>query len=150
MSKVTDRIYNAHKIKNHHDVLGCMITDWSDISCRLSIGTYRTIDVAELAELLAKHERAVSRANVKACNEDYDAEPVRSRAFKAIRKFLPKMPENALYINSDPRGYALKINDDYIRDHKDDHGSIYSYLNRMECDFGGYGILCPDWLMGDK
>jgi hypothetical protein len=149
MTKVTKRIYNAQKIKNHHDVLGEMIVNWSDIDCKLSIGTYRMSDVAELAELLAKHELAVTRANTKACNEEFDAEPARLRAFKAIRGFLPKMPENALHINSDPRGYALKINDDYLLSHKDDEGSLYSYLRRIETDLGGYGILCPGYLLGD-
>ena len=37
-------------------------------------------------------------------------------------------------LNGDPRGYALKIDDDYVREHNLD---IYR-------DWGGYGILAPD------
>ena len=39
-----------------------------------------------------------------------------------------------LLLNGDPRGYALKIDDDYVREHNLD---IYR-------DWGGYGILAPD------
>ena len=42
---------------------------------------------------------------------------------------------DALFINQDPRGYALKIDDQYMRDHNLD-------LHR---DWGGYGILAPDF-----
>jgi len=38
------------------------------------------------------------------------------------------------FINYDPRGYALKIKDEYIRDH---HIKLYN-------DWGGYGIIAPD------
>ena len=40
-----------------------------------------------------------------------------------------------VFINGDPRGYALKIEDSYIRDHDID---IYR-------DWGGYGILAPEF-----
>jgi hypothetical protein len=38
-------------------------------------------------------------------------------------------------VNGDPRGYSLKISDDYIRDN---NVSIYR-------DMGGYGIIAPDF-----
>jgi len=47
-----------------------------------------------------------------------------------------KMAEDGMipvFFNSDPRGYALKIKDDYTRDI-----TIYR-------DWGGYGILAPDF-----
>ena len=40
-----------------------------------------------------------------------------------------------IFHNLDCRGYALKIKDEYIRDN---NISIY-------CDWGGYGILAPDF-----
>ena len=40
-----------------------------------------------------------------------------------------------VFLNGDPRGYALKIEDCYIRDNDI---SIYR-------DFGGYGIIAPDF-----
>jgi len=39
-----------------------------------------------------------------------------------------------VFINRDPRGYALKIESEYVADHK---LSIHR-------DFGGYGILAPE------
>jgi hypothetical protein len=40
-----------------------------------------------------------------------------------------------VFINHDPRGYALKIKDDYVRNN---NITIYQ-------DFGGYGILVPEF-----
>jgi hypothetical protein len=43
-----------------------------------------------------------------------------------------------LFVNRDPRGYALKLSDDWTRDHN----------SKAECriysDWGGYGILAPE------
>ena len=38
-----------------------------------------------------------------------------------------------IFINGDPRGYALKIEDDYVKEHRLD----------IHRDWGGYGILAP-------
>lgn len=40
------------------------------------------------------------------------------------------------FINTDPRGYALKIKDDYIE-------KIRNKVN-ISTDFGGYGLIAPD------
>lgn len=40
-----------------------------------------------------------------------------------------------VFLNSDPRGYALKIDDAYVREHDLD----------IHRDWGGYGILAPDF-----
>ena len=45
--------------------------------------------------------------------------------------FLP------LFINRDPRGYALKLSDSYVKDLR-----IYK-------DWGGYGILAPDFTLNN-
>lgn len=44
----------------------------------------------------------------------------------------PTTPD--VFFNQDPRGYALKIDDSYVREH---NLTIYR-------DFGGYGIIAPD------
>ena len=51
--------------------------------------------------------------------------------FPAIRNAPPVVP---IFLNGDPRGYALKIPDDYVRDND---------LN-IHRDWGGYGIIAPD------
>lgn len=57
--------------------------------------------------------------------------------FDKIKASLKKVLGNKadiVFINFDPRGYALKIKDDYI---KENNIKIYQ-------DFGGYGIIAPD------
>lgn len=49
--------------------------------------------------------------------------------------FLGKHKE--IQFNTDPRGYFLKLNDDFMRAHRD---------SGIETDWGGYGIICPDHL----
>lgn len=51
--------------------------------------------------------------------------------FHAIRNAPPVVP---VFLNSDPRGYALKILSEYVAKHE---LSIHR-------DWGGYGILAPD------
>jgi hypothetical protein len=56
--------------------------------------------------------------------------------FDKIRDSLVKVlgpKAEIVHINFDPRGYALKIKDEYIKDVK-----LYR-------DFGGYGILAPEF-----
>jgi hypothetical protein len=54
----------------------------------------------------------------------------------SVRKLLGYEvgPNDPLYINLDPRGYALKIDDEVMR-------AMNYDLHR---DWGGYGILAPD------
>lgn len=40
-----------------------------------------------------------------------------------------------VFVNGDARGYALKINDGYVREHN----------LEIHKDWGGYGILAPDF-----
>lgn len=51
-------------------------------------------------------------------------------------KALLELDRNKIpvFINTDPRGYALKIKDDYVREHNLD----------IQTDLGGYGLLAPD------
>jgi hypothetical protein len=49
---------------------------------------------------------------------------------------------NGFFINQDPRGYALKLSDDYVKgfnNARDAQGKP-----RLYTDWGGYGILAPD------
>ena len=40
-----------------------------------------------------------------------------------------------VFLNGDPRGYALKIKDEYVREHDLD----------IHRDWGGYGIIAPEF-----
>lgn len=57
--------------------------------------------------------------------------------FKAIRSMPRIVP---VILNRDPRGYALKIDDEWMRAHRD------VVLHR---DWGGYGIIAPDLTEND-
>lgn len=39
-----------------------------------------------------------------------------------------------VFVNGDPRGCALKIDDAYVREHK----------LEIDRDWGGYGLICPE------
>ncbi len=51
--------------------------------------------------------------------------------FNAIRNRKPLVP---VFFNGDPRGYTLKIRDEYAREHQ----------LKIHRDWGGYGIIAPD------
>ena len=70
--------------------------------------------------------RGVQRDNCSACEGTGYAVD-----FRAIRNRKPLVP---VFVNRDPRGYALKIDDAWM-------GAQKAVLHR---DWGGYGILAPD------
>lgn len=52
-----------------------------------------------------------------------------------VRKLLNCTDNYPIFLNGDARGYALKIKDDYVR----------KTNMRIYTDWGGYGILAPDF-----
>lgn len=50
--------------------------------------------------------------------------------------------ESVLYINRDPRGHALKLDDAWVRDFN--QTQYAAKLPALHTDMGGYGILAPD------
>ncbi len=64
--------------------------------------------------------------------------------FWAIRNRKPLVP---VFLNRDPRGYALKIDDAWMAEHGNatDHPSKSpTAVCRLHRDWGGYGIIAPD------
>lgn len=57
-----------------------------------------------------------------------------------INPVYPLSPDDSypIFINFDPRGYALKISDEYMKERN----------TKLHRDFGGYGILAPDLTKG--
>jgi hypothetical protein len=92
-------------------------------------------DMKRLYELENKlHKLAEDYCNgVIRSGEEYET---RQLPFKTLLKELLPIPH--LFVNNDPRGYALKIEDEYIRE---SNSSLYR-------DMGGYGIVCPEELEG--
>jgi hypothetical protein len=92
----------------------------------------------ELCKKLRALENTTHRAATKFCNGEL-SEQQWNRASDYVRDQLSNLFGPAwlpiIKINSDPRGYALKIDSDFMRIQ-----SVSLYR-----DFGGYGILAPDF-----
>jgi hypothetical protein len=69
----------------------------------------------------------------QATEEEQDAffDPI----LESVYKILGEKAKECVVINFDPRGYALKIKSDYVSKHN----------LIIEKDWGGYGILAPDF-----
>jgi len=52
---------------------------------------------------------------------------------KSIHKILGEQSKEVVFINFDPRGYALKLRSEFVKD------------KSIMTDWGGYGILAPDF-----
>jgi len=76
---------------------------------------------------------ALDYCNGVTSSDTYEAtaDTLIGKANKLLGNTPPTVP---IFLNGDPRGYALKIRDDYIRK----HGLT------IHRDLGGYGILAPD------
>lgn len=92
----------------------------------------------EVYNKLRRIERKISRMNERECSEenfvypeDFDA-----KQLQRIKKLLGESSAtNHILLDGDPRGYALTIDDEYVKKHNLD-------INR---DCFGYGILAPDF-----
>ena len=60
------------------------------------------------------------------------------KIFKSVSKILNLININDfnIFFNNDPRGYALKIDDEFVSKNK----------LEIHCDWGGNGILAPDFI----
>lgn len=92
-----------------------------------------------LYKRLHRIEAEAHRLAERECNEQLP-EGYSERKTASILKRLDailgfKAAGIPVFVNGDPRGYALKIDDVYVREHKLD----------IERDWGGYGIICPEF-----
>ena len=94
-------------------------------------------DPVKLSKALFSLENKAHRITTLECNTGQDFAPELARIrMKVLEKLELKEADplaKAIFINGDPRGYALKINDKAAK-----NLTIYK-------DMGGYGILAPDF-----
>ena len=98
-------------------------------------------DNITLCKKLLRLENKLHRLAEQYCNGDIDEEtydlaetPIAKKVADILCvKTADGVPVYPLYFNRDPRGYSLKLDDDFCRDKQ-----IYK-------DWGGYGILAPDF-----
>ena len=116
-----ERMYN--QIKTHGDNLNKIF--------------HTQLDNITLSKKLFRLENKGNRIALDYCNgdmENKDFEEQKDKILKSVDKILNFSKQNIpVFFNSDPRGYALKIEDDFTRD------------ITIHRDWGGYGILAPDF-----
>jgi hypothetical protein len=103
-------------------------------------------DPVKLCKLLRRVECAENRRACQECNGEVNSDDAKDEAALAkVRHLLgiseEKGREIGLFLNGDPRGYTLKLSDDWVRGYNSalDDGTL-----RLQTDWGGYGILAPD------
>ena len=82
------------------------------------------------------HALAEDYCNAKINENEFEIESKKGlKAVNKILKFSGIGKDVPVFFNHDPRGCALKINDEYINDNN----------IKIERDFGGYGLIAPDF-----
>lgn len=105
-------------------------------------------DPVALCKKLRRIEVATSLVMEHYCNGIAtleDADCAANLAKTRLQKLLygpNDKSSNRLYINRDPRGYALKLNDVWTRGWN--QARYAAKLPALYTDMGGYGILAPD------
>jgi len=95
-------------------------------------------DPVKLSKQLFRIENRAHCAAERWCNGEIEADDyqeIKGQVLSAVNKLLDNDGTVPVFVNSDPRGYSLKIRDDYIRDNN----------IRIYRDWGGYGIIAPDF-----
>jgi len=95
------------------------------------------LDPIILCKKLRRLETKASQICLDYCNGDIESpddslEPIADKIDNILHYRKAGIP---VFINRDPRGYALKIQDEYVRDNN----------ITIERDWGGYGLLAPDF-----
>tara|TARA_R100000152_G_scaffold14489_1_gene6585 strand:- start:4 stop:387 length:384 start_codon:yes stop_codon:yes gene_type:complete len=95
-----------------------------------------TTDPVKLCKKLLRLENKAHRLATDYCNGDVDQIEFDTKGNKILKKVETILKDKKhLLLNGDARGYALKIKDDFLRIN---NLSIYR-------DWGGYGIIAPDF-----
>lgn len=98
-----------------------------------------------LCRMLRRIEADAYKIGLRMCNGpefgEGEAEAAEEKVMARLRRLLGKRLDKVpVFLNKDPRGYCLKIDDEWMREwHERRPGKP-----RLHCDWGGYGILAPD------
>ena len=102
----------------------------------------RNIDLITVYNKLRRIEAKAHKLMEDRCNGLNETEEEHERKNQEILNkldFYLKFKEQKIpvFLNGDPRGYALKIEDDFIRKKREEGINFHT-------DMGGYGIISPD------
>jgi len=95
-------------------------------------------DPIKLCKKLRRLEVKAHSASTDRCNGLIDCEQWEEISIDIISKLIALLNPKDIsefFINGDPRGYALKIESESVKERK----------LEIERDWGGYGILAPDF-----
>lgn len=125
-SSKDDRAYwIQRRRKNHHKALEVLARQ---VNC--------DINGLTLWRQLMRLERWLSAYSVQHCNGDIDGdkwEEIKDQARVKLAKIFGGRIPNGVFINSDPRGHALKLDNEKV-----------TIPEGMDKDWGGYGILAAE------
>ena len=94
------------------------------------------IDPVKLCKRLFRLENKAHKLALDFCNGEIDQLEWDQKANKILTKVEAILKnKKVLFLNGDARGYALKIDDAYIRNNN----------HNIHRDWGGYGIVAPDF-----
>ena len=93
-------------------------------------------EIKEVFPKLIQIEKRGRELSEDACNGkvseayfEHNLELIRKRLYK----MLPECVSKEILLNTDPRGYFLKLPPEFVKDLKPD----------IPTDWGGFGIICP-------
>lgn len=104
-------------------------------------------DPVTLCKKLRRIETATHRIMTDYCNGDCDMEAADSASDSArlkISKLLDIGVATIVFINRDPRGYCLKLEDEWTNQYNQNRIREYKPELCLYRDLGNYGILAPD------
>lgn len=131
---------NAYSFIQHTKLLAYLSGKEEADTLKVQACTY---EGEEVYKKLLRIENQMHRLSERECNgeiEDDQSQRLWGNAEKKIKELLPRLKDfGGSFFNGDPRGYSLKIKED-VREkiHADTGFNMYS-------DFGGYGILAPEF-----
>jgi hypothetical protein len=97
------------------------------------------VDPVALCKKLRMLENKAHHSATLWCNGDISEDDFKKESLLIVAKVLKVLGDRyPVFVNSDPRGYALKIDDKIVLQH---NLCIYK-------DWGGYGIIAPDLTEG--
>lgn len=103
------------------------------------------VDVVKLSKSLRRLEREAARVGLRLCNgPEYETEDGADVECEVVLRKVDKLTGYKakgipVFVNRDPRGYALKVEDGWMAEYRK------TAKNRLHTDWGGYGILAPDY-----
>ena len=105
-------------------------------------------DPVNLCRKLRRLEREGAALGLRLCNgpeyADGDADKIGERILAKVNALLGNNGAVPVILNRDPRGYAIKIDSDWMQAARRDGKTVGAKGCCLHMDWGGYGIIAPD------